>query len=127
MSEEKLSKYYTINFEKYMDMLKKIDNLYHVVGSLLQEHTAANAVEEFGNSPVADLSGYFSAINELREYLDDIINNPTEEEIDIIIKNKIKDVLVTLEDLSTINIMFDAVEAFNERLYFNHNISTISN
>ena len=127
MSEEKLSKYYTINFEKYMDMLRKIDNLYHVVGNLLQEHVAASPVEEFAKTPVADLSGYFAAVNELREYLDDIINNPTEEEIDLIIKNKIKDVLVTLEDLSAINIMFEAVETYNERLFSKHNISIITN
>jgi len=124
MSEKELAQYYTIKFEKFLEMVKQIDSLYGVLSTLLKEHVSRNEIENWSDTPIPELSGYFAAVNELKHYLDDIINNPTEEEIEIMVEHEIKDVLVSLSDLNAVNIMFGAIEEFGDRLYEKHNIAT---
>ena len=124
MDENELAQYYTINFEKFMEMIKQIDGLYSVLSALMKEHVTANDISDWGETPIPELSGYFAAVNELKNYLDDIINNPTEEEIELMIKHEIKDVIVSLSDLNSLNIMFGAIQEFSDRLYEKHNIAT---
>jgi len=124
MSEKELAQYYTIKFEKFIEMIKQIDSLYAMLSTLLKEHVSKNEIENWSTTPIPELSGYFAAVNELKFYLDDIINNPSEEEIKIMIENEIKDVLVSLSDLNALNIMFGALQEFGDRLYEKHNIAT---
>lgn len=125
MSEDNdLAQYYTIKFEKFIDMIKHIDRIYGVLSTLLKEHITNNDIDKWHETPIPELSGYFAAVNELKNYLDDIINNPTEEEIEIMIQHEIKDVLVSLSDLNALNIMYGAIEEFEQRLYEKHNIAT---
>jgi hypothetical protein len=124
-NDSELAKYYTIKFENFLEMMKKVNSLYYILSDLLQDYVAGSFPDQFDSTPIPELTGYFAATTELRDFLEDIINNPSEEEIEIIKKHNIKDVLVSIEDLNAINIMFDAIEEYNFRLYSNHNISTI--
>jgi hypothetical protein len=124
MDENELAQYYTIKFEKFMEMIKQIDGLYNVLSALIKEHVTANEINEWENTPIPELSGYFAAVNEIKNYLDDIINNPTEEEVELMIKHEIKDVIVSLSDLNALNIMFGAIQEFSDRLYEKHKIAT---
>lgn len=124
MDENELAQYYTIKFEKFMEMIKQIDGLYSVLSTLIKEHVTANEIEAWDHTPIPELSGYFAAVNEIKNYLDDIINNPTEEEVELMIKHEIKDVIVSLSDLNALNIMFGAIQEFSDRLYDKHKIAT---
>jgi hypothetical protein len=124
MDENELAQYYTINFEKFMEMIKQIDGLYNVLSALIKEYATANEISDWENTPIPELSGYFAAVNEIRSYLDDIINNPTEEEIELMIKHEIKDVIISLADLNALNTMFGAIQEFSDRLYEKHKIAT---
>lgn len=124
MDENELAQYYTIKFEKFMEMIKQIDGLYNVLSTLIKEHVTANEISDWEHTPIPELSGYFAAVNEIKNYLDDIINNPTEEEVELMIKHEIKDVIVSLSDLNTLNIMFSAIQEFSDRLYEKHKIAT---
>jgi hypothetical protein len=92
--------------------------------ALIKEHVTSSEIEDWDKTPIPELSGYFAAVCELRGFLDDIINNPSEEEIKIMVEHEIKDVLVSLTDLNAINIMFGAIEEFSARLYDKHGIAT---
>ena len=122
--ENELAQYYTINFEKFMEMIKQVDILYNVLSALIKEHVTANDIEKWPDTPIPELSGYFAAVCELHKYMDDIINNPTEEEVELMIKHEIKDVIVSLSDLNALNIMFGALQEFSDRLYDRHGIAT---
>jgi len=124
MDENELAQYYTIKFEKFMEMIKQIDGLYNVLSTLIKEHVTANEISEWDRTPIPELSGYFAAVNEIKNYLDDIINNPTEEEVELMIKHEIKDVIISLSDLNALNIMFGAIQEFSDRLYDKHKIAT---
>ena len=62
-------------------MIKQIDGLYSVLTALIKEHVTSSEIEDWDKTPIPELSGYFAAVCELRGFLDDIINNPSEEEI----------------------------------------------
>jgi len=122
--ENELSQYYTIKFETFLQMIKQTDGLYSIASSLIKEHVTANDIEKWEETPIPELSGFFAAVHELKRYLEDIINNPTDEEIEIMIQNEIKDVVISISDLGAINIMFGAVQEFSDRLYNKHGIIT---
>lgn len=122
--ENELAQYYTIKFEKFLEMIKQIDILFNVLSLLIKEHVSANEIDNWEETPIPELSGYFAAVCEIKKYLDDIVNNPTEEEIEIMVKHEIKDVVISISDLNALNIMFGALEEFSDRLYNKHGIAT---
>ena len=62
-------------------------------------------------------------IDSYRLFLDENINNPTEQEVEITIKNNIKDVLFTKEELDVMQNFYLAVESRKEVLLQNYNFS----
>lgn len=123
-NNDELAQYYTINFEKFIEMIKRVEALHYILTDLLQDHVVYTPPDTWEISPISDLCGFFAATNELKTYLDDIINNPTEEEIEISTKYNITDVLISLSDLNAVNILFGAIEEYGERLQSNHKIVT---
>lgn len=124
MAEKELAQYYTIKFETFLEMVKQIDSLYNVLTALIKEHVTNNEVDNWESTPIPELSGYFAAVCEVKNYLDDIVNNPTEEEIKIMIDREIKDVLISISDLNAVNILFGAIQEYSDRLYEKHGIAT---
>lgn len=124
MDENQLSQYYTINFDKFLEMIKQIDGLHSVLCNLLKEHVTNNEIDNWENTPIPELSGYYAVTNELKFFLDDIINNPSEEEIEIMVKYEIKDVVVSLTDLNALNVMFGTIQELSDKLYEKHQIAT---
>jgi hypothetical protein len=124
MDDNNLSEYYVIKFELFLDMIKQIDTLYSVLSQLIKEHVSKNELQDWPETPIPELAGYFAAVNELKGFLDDIVNNPTEEEVELMIKNDIKDIVISFSDLNVLNIMFGALEEFSDRLFQKHGIVT---
>jgi hypothetical protein len=124
-NDNELDNYYVIKFENFIQLMKQTDSIYAVLKNLIKDIVDEIDVEEWEETAIPQLSGYLSVTHELKTYLDDIINNPTEKEVELTVKYDLKDVLITLEDLSAINIMLEAMQAYEVRLYDEHKITTI--
>ena len=124
-NDSELDNYYVIKFENFIELIKQTDAIYHIVANLLEEQTLANDTEEWYATAIPDLSGYFSIVTELKDYLDDIVNNPTEEEIKLIKKYNLSDILISIEDLSVLNHLLKSMQDYETRIYNLYKISTI--
>lgn len=123
--DEELRDYYVIKFENFMAIMKQTDSIYYVLMDLLQSYIQDADPTNWDATPIPDIAAYFGVASELRLYLDELINNPTDKEIELSIKYDIKDILMTLEDLSAMNIMLEAMQEYEIRLYEDHKITTI--
>lgn len=124
-SDEELQNYYVIKFENFIAIMKQTDSIYYILIDLLQNYIQEADPDDWESTPIPDLAAYFGVASELRLYLDELINNPTEKEIELSIKYDIKDILMTLEDLSAMNIMLEAMQEYEIRLYEDYKITTI--
>ena len=116
-------KYYTIVFEKYMEIVSDIDKSYYILCDKIKEMAAETKTEEWYESPIPDFVESYLLLDSYRMFLDDKINNPTEQEVEITVKNNIKDVLFTQEELTVMQNFYMAVEAKKEALLRNYNFS----
>jgi hypothetical protein len=121
--KKKTVKYYTIVFEKYMEIISEVDKAYYILSDKLKDLVQEVPLEDWYDSPLPDFIESFLIIDSCREFLDDKINNPTEEEIEITVKNDIKDVLFTKEQLQVMQQLYLSLEAKKEYLLYKYNFS----
>ena len=124
-SENELGNYYVIKFENFIALLKQTESIYNVLVDLIQDYIQESDPYEWDKTPIPDLCAYLGVANEIKLYLDDIINNPTQEEIDLTVKYSLKDVLITVEDLAAMNVMLEAMQEYEIRIYEEHKITTV--
>lgn len=115
--------YYTIVFEKYMEIVVEIDKTYFIVSDHLKELIEKTKVEDWSSGPINDFIESYLLLDTYRAFLDDKINNPTDQEVELTIKNNIKDVLFTQEELGVMQQLYLTIEARKEYLLFKHNFS----
>lgn len=125
--KKKTVKYYTIVFEKYMDIVTEVDKSYYILSDKLRELTQKIPIEDWYDSPIPDFIEVFLIADSCREFLDDKINNPSEEEIQITVKNEIKDVLFSKDQLQVLQQLYLSLEARKEELLFKYNFSSSVN
>lgn len=121
--KKKTIKYYTIVFEKYMEIITEVDKAYYILSDKIKELVQEIALEDWYDSPLPDFIESFLIVDSCREFLDDKINNPSEEEIEITVKNDIKDVLFTKEQLQVLQQLYLSLEAKKEYLLYKYNFS----
>lgn len=124
-NDNELENYYVIKFENFIALLKQTETIYNILVDLIQDYVQDSDPYEWDVTPIPDLCAYLGVANELKLYLDDIINNPTEKETELTIKHSLKDVLITLEDLAAMNTMLEAMQEYEIRIYEEHKISTV--
>jgi hypothetical protein len=66
-------------------------------------------------------------VDSFRYFLEDKVNNPTEEEIEFTVKYNIKDILFNKEELQVMQQFFLTVESRKEYLLNNYNFSCFLN
>ena len=115
--------YYTIVFEKYMEIVTEIDKTYYILSDKLKDMIINTNIEDWYESSIPAFLESFMLIDSYRLFLDEKINNPTEQEVEITIKNNIKDVLFTKEELDVMQNFYLAVESRKEVLVQNDNFS----
>ena len=115
--------YYTIVFEKYMEIVTEIDKTYYILSDKLKDMIINTNIEDWYESSIPAFLESFMLIDSYRLFLDEKINNPTEQEVEITIKNNIKDVLFTKEELDVMHNFYLAVESRKEVLLQNYNFS----
>ena len=116
--------YYTIVFEKYMEVVLEVDKAYYILGDKLKELITTLKVEDWYESPIPDFVESFLLVDSYRAFLDDKINNPTEQEVEITVKNNIKDVLFTKDELGVMQHFYLAMEGRKEMLLQKYNFSS---
>jgi hypothetical protein len=119
--------YYTIVFEKYMEIVTEIDKTYYILSDKLKEMVVKTNIEDWYESSIPEFIESFLLVDSYRAFLDDKINNPTEQEVEVTIKNNIKDVLFTKDELDVMQHFYLAVEARKELLLQRHNFSCCLN
>jgi len=115
--------YYTIVFEKYMEIVTEVDKTYFILSDKLKDMISTTNIEEWYESPIPQFLETFLLVDSYRAFLDDKINNPTDQEVEITIKNNIKDVLFTKDELDVMQHFYLAVEARKEMLLQTFNFS----
>jgi|LakMenEpi03Aug12_release.lakeMendotaPanAssembly.Ray.scaffolds.fasta_scaffold143795_5 hypothetical protein len=116
-------KYYTIVFEKYMDIVTEVDKTYHILSDKVKELVQEIDIEDWYDSSLPDFIEIFLLVDTYKEFLDDKINNPSEEEIQVTVKNNIKDVLFTKDQLQYMQDLYFSLEMKKEYLLFKYNFS----
>jgi hypothetical protein len=92
--------YYTILFDKYIELMTDTDRYYYMVADKLKELILEHNIDNWENTPIPDFMETVVILSSLRELLDKKINDPPEEEIKFCNENNIKDVLVTKFELT---------------------------
>jgi hypothetical protein len=119
--------YYTIVFEKYMEVVTEVDKTYYILSDKLKDMITKTNIEDWYESEIPEFIESFLLVDSYRAFLDDKINNPTEHEVEITIKNNIKDVLFTKDELDVMQHFYLAVESRKELLLQKHNFSCYLN
>jgi hypothetical protein len=127
MSDEnnELENYYVIKFENFINLVNQTDAVYHILSNLLQETTQKTDPEKWDTTALPEISAYYSVVNDLKNYLDDIINEPTEKEIELTVKYNLTDVLISVEDLAIVNSLLTEMQNHEQMLHEEYKINTI--
>lgn len=124
MAEKKDPQYYTIVFEKFIDIMTDTDRYFYMISDELKALTSRYEINAWDDSPIPDFMETCVILNSLRKFLDKKMNEPSEEEIKFCNKNNIKDVLMTREELTILQsfiITLDEQKVFMQKEYnFNH-------
>lgn len=102
--------YYTIVFEKFLDIMKDADRYYYMVAQELKEMIQKSDIDSWEKGAVPDFMETLVILNSLRSLLDKKINEPTKEEVKFCEANNIKDVLVTKHELTMLQKFVMAIE-----------------
>jgi len=121
------AQYYTIVFEKYMDIVSDVDKTYYILSDKLKEMISSTKIEDWYDSEIPEFLETFLLTVSYRVFLDDKINNPTEQEVEVIVKNNIKDVLFTKEELEVMQQLYLTLESRKVALLQNYNFSCFIN
>lgn len=124
---EPKKQYYTIQFEKYMEVVEDVNKIYFIWSDKIKDMVTTIPVEKWSETTITDFLDSFVLIDSFRYFLDDKVNNPTEEEVEFTVKHNIKDVLFDKEELQTMQHFFLTVEARKEYLLQNYNFSSALN
>lgn len=118
-----LNNYYVIKFEKYIDLLTEIETKYNILSDLLHDEVLKTLPEFWDNTPIPAIADCFVTVKDIRSFLDDKVNNASEEEVKLTKEYNIKDVLLSKDDLKKMNILLIAEEELEARLEVEYKIS----
>ena len=119
---EELKGYYVIKFEKFLDLMEDIEHKYQITADILHDRILGTLPEFWEGTDIPDIIEFFANINDIRKFLEDKINNATDEEIKLASKYDIKDVLIRSDELKRMNTLLLAEQELEAGLEINHKI-----
>lgn len=123
---EDLKGYYVIKFEKFIDLMNEIEHKYQIAADLLHDKILATLPEFWDDTEIPSLIEFFANLNDIRKFLENKINNPSDEEIKLTAKYDIKDVLLKDAELARMNALLLAEEQLESDLLIDHKISIVT-
>jgi len=127
MAKKEQPEYYTILFDKYIDLMTESDRYYYMVAEELKNLISNTDIDSWEKSPIPDFMETVVILNSLRSFLDKKINEPTDEEVKFCNENKIKDVLVSKEELVMLQKFVMALEEQKALLFTEYKFSHLTN
>ena len=119
---EDLSGYFVIKFEKFLELMEEIEHKYQITADLLHDKILGTLPEFWEGTEIPDIIELFANINDIRKFLEDKINNASDEEIKLAAKYNIKDVLITSQELAKMNTLLMAEQELEADLELEHKI-----
>jgi hypothetical protein len=120
------TQYFTMPPEKFFELISENERFRYLVSVRLKELTETD-VESWFESPVADFAEAYYLSDRFKDYLENKINNPTQEEIEFMEKNKIEDVLLSQEELRYMQVTAVNLQEIKESLFQQYSFSTTLN
>jgi len=120
---DELSGYFVVKFEKYIKVMEEYEHKYQMLADIIHEHVLATLPDFWDDTPIKDLMETYVAVADLRNFLEDKINNVSEEEVKLAQKYNIKDILTTTEELARMNNLLVSCEELEKRIEVEHKIS----
>jgi len=120
-------KFYTIQFEKYMEVVEDVNKAYNIFSDKIKDLVLSVPIENWVDSAIPDFFDAFILIDSYRVFLDEKVNNPSDEEIEFTVKYNIKDILFNKEELEVMQHFFLSVEARKEIILQNYGFSSSLN
>ena len=120
--EEELKGYYVIKFEKFLELMEEIEHKYQIAADLLHDKILGTLPEFWDDTEIPDLIEFFANVNDIRKFLEEKINNPTDEEVKLAAKFNIKEVLIRESELAKMNALLMAEEELEAGLQIDHKI-----
>lgn len=121
-SEEDLKGYYVIKFEKFLELMEEIEHKYQIAADLLHDKILGTLPEFWDDTEIPDLIEFFANVNDIRRFLEEKINNPSDEEVKLAAKHNIKEVLIKDSELAKMNTLLMAEEELEAGLQVDHKI-----
>jgi hypothetical protein len=115
--------YYTMVTEKFLDILDAVTQEQMVVSDILKESVSTVKIDKWNEKETSDVIETYVVMNSFKKLLENKIRNPTKEEIKFANEHDIKDVLLTEEELITVQRFIVSVAEQKDILYIDHNIS----
>lgn len=122
-NDDELKDYYVVKFEKYIQLMEEIEHKYQILADLIHEHVLATLPDFWEGTPIKDLMKFYVDVAELHDFLEDKINNASEEEVKLAAKYNIKDVLIKSDELAQMNVYLVSIEELEARIEVEHKIS----
>lgn len=120
---EDLKGYYTINFEKFIELMNEVDHKYMIAADIVKKQIIETSTDQWENTAIRDLMRIIVQVGDLRDFLEMKVENPSEQEVKLSKKYDIKDVLMTTEDLARLNMNLLSIEEDEADLEICHKIS----
>jgi hypothetical protein len=124
MTEKKQKvQYYTMVTEKYLEILDSVTQEHSVISDILKESVSTVKINKWNESETSDIIETYVVINSFKKLLENKLKNPTKEEIKFANEHNIKDVLLTEQELITIQRFIVSLSEQKDLLYVDHKIS----
>lgn len=115
--------YYTMVTERYMDILRNVQQDHVLIADLVKESVMSTDIESWEEKETIDLIETFVVANSFKKLLETKIRNPPKEEVEFAKQHNITDVLITSEELFSIQRFVASLNEQKEILEYDHKIS----
>ncbi len=116
--------YYTVQFEKYIEVLEEMNKLHYILSDKIKDLVNSISLTEWTDSPLPEFMEVFTVVDAYKIFLDEKINNPSEQEIKFTTENNIKDVLFDEPELKTMQSYYIQIQARKLMLKQNYGFSS---
>lgn len=123
---EDLKGYYVIKFEKFIDLMTEIEHKYQISADLLHNKIIATTPQYWDDTDIPALIEFLANVQDIRNFLENKINNPPDEEVKLAAKYDIKDVLLKDVELAKMNTLLLAEEQLEADLAIDYKISIVT-
>jgi hypothetical protein len=123
MAKKNNVQYYTMITEKYMDILKGIQQDQIILADLLKDSVTSVNIEDWELQETNDLLETYVVVNSFKKLLEGKLRDPPKEEVAFAKQHGITDVLITEDELYSIQRFVASVNEQKDILAYDHKIN----